>query len=85
MDLEKRLLLAQELNILLKMDTLLKPSNKKVESSVTAEIEEYIKKHLHNLLFSIMGEKSPSEFSEEEVSILKSFVLKVKNEYKGKI
>lgn len=78
MDLENRLAMAQTLNELLKRENLIKFGNKKNDEKVEQEIEDYIKKHLHNLLLAIMGERTSNDFSDEEVVILKAMVLKLK-------
>lgn len=79
MDLDNRLQTAQTLNELLKKDSVVKFGNKKVDEKIEQEIEGYVKKHLHNLLLTVMGERSTAEFSEEEVTILKTMVQRIKN------
>lgn len=78
MDLENRLAMAQLLNELLKQDSLIKFGNKKADDKLRQDTETYVKKHLHNLLLNVMGEKSLADFNEEEVAILKAFVTKLK-------
>ncbi len=78
MDLDNRLALAQLLNDLLKKESIVKFGNKKTDEVLEKEIESYVKKHLHNLFLSVMGERSTVDFSEEEVAILKTFIIKLK-------
>ena len=83
MDLENRLAMAQLLNDLLKQKLLIKFGNKKVDDKLKQELVEYVKKHIHNLLMCVMGEKTDASFTEEEVSILKEMVARIKNNNSG--
>jgi len=83
MELESRLAMAQLLNDLLKKDNLIKFGNKKSDEKLESEVEQYVKKHLHNLLLCIMGEKTDAAFSEEEVVILKAMAFKLKTNSNG--
>ena len=83
MDLENRHAMAQLLNDLLKQKLLIKFGNKKVDDKLKQELVEYVKKHIHNLLMCVMGEKTDASFTEEEVSILKEMVARIKNNNSG--
>jgi hypothetical protein len=78
MDLENRLAMAQILNDLIKRESLIKFGNKKSDEKLEQEVEVFVKKNLHNLLLSIMGERTDTAFSEEEVVILKAMAFKLK-------
>lgn len=82
MDLDKRLAMAQVLAGLLKQERIIrfvgKPDSAGDEAN-RQEIEEYVKKHIHNLLFNVMGEVPSDAFTQEETAILKSMVAKIKN------
>jgi hypothetical protein len=77
MDITKRLLVAQTLNELLKTQDFIR-FPKKTAEDVKNEISVYTNKLLNNLLLEVMGEQSYSQFSEEEVVILKATVAKIK-------
>lgn len=83
MDLENRLAMAQLLNDLLKQKLLIKFGNKKVDDKLKQELLEYVKKHIYNLLMCVMGEQTDASFTEEEVSILKKMVARIKNNDSG--
>lgn len=83
MELEKRLETATVLNSLLKQEDLIKFGNRKLSPELTAEIEDFVKRNLNNLLLSIMGEQTDSAFSNEEMLILKSFIQKIKGATPG--
>ena len=83
MDLETRLAMGQLLNDLLKRESLIKFGNKKTDEKLEQEVESYVKKHLHNLLLCIMGERTDAAFSEEEVVILKAFAQKIRGSANG--
>jgi len=67
----------------LKQKLLIKFGNKKVDDKLKQELVEYVKKHIHNLLMCVMGEKTDASFTEEEVSILKEMVARIKNNNSG--
>jgi hypothetical protein len=75
--------MGQMLNELLKQDSVIKFGNKKLDDSHKVEVEMYVKKHLHNLLLNIMGERTDAAFSEEEVVILKAMASKIKTQSIG--
>jgi hypothetical protein len=77
MDIEKRLLIAQVLSNLLKTQDFIKFPKKTIDE-VKTEVDLYVKKLLNNLLLEVMGEQSQSQFSIEEVAILKATVAKIK-------
>lgn len=78
MGLEERLAMAQLLNGLLKQEDLIKFGNRKLDESLSKQLEDYVRKHMHNLLLMVMGEKTEESFTEEEVTILKAMVVKLK-------
>lgn len=78
MGLEDRLAMAQLLNGLLKQEDLIKFGNRKLDEALSKQLEDYVRKHLHNLLLMIMGEKTENAFTDEEVMILKAMALKLK-------
>lgn len=78
--LEKRLICAQMLNELLKQEFVLRwKYQKSQDAEILSEVESYVKSQLKNLLLKVMGEYSDSNFSEEEVQILKVFASKLRN------
>ena len=83
MDLEKRLQLAQVINLLLKSEYVIKWPKGVGDELCIKEVEESVKKHLHNTLFEIMGEPVADAFTQEEKAILKSMVVKIKQGVKA--
>jgi hypothetical protein len=70
--------MAQLLHDLLKRESLIKFGNKKNDEKLEKDVEDFIKKHLTNLLLSVMGERNEVDFSTEEALILKQWAQKLK-------
>lgn len=81
-NIEYRLQFATVLTDLLKKDKIL--ALKKIDETVSTELESFLRKQLTILLMEIMGERNTSvPFSDEESQIIKLMVQRVKTTFGG--